>query len=138
MKFFFLHLLLVVKHDYDYAIIQLQILSNQSREFNKFFWASNCCSYKTHGFHKIFAFRENILAFPRDFRILHFPKKNVREMWPKIFAFFRETFRSLETLIFCIISNHIDCISKITNNLFEIGNKMLGMYALQISITYCL
>ena len=28
----------------------------QSREFHKFFWAINCCSYNTHGFHEIFAF----------------------------------------------------------------------------------
>ena len=47
---------------------KLQILRNQSREFHKFFWAINCCSSNTHGFHEIF-------------------------------AFFRETFRSLETLV---------------------------------------
>ena len=29
----------------------------QSTEFHKFFWGINCCSYNTHGFHKIFAFR---------------------------------------------------------------------------------
>ena len=54
----------------------------QSREFHKFFWGINCCSYNTHGFHGIFASREKIC-----------------EMRPKIFAFFLETFRSLETLI---------------------------------------
>ena len=51
-------------------------MSYQSREFQKFFWALNCCSYKTHGFHKIFAFRK---IFPISLRL-------------------RETFRSLETL----------------------------------------
>ena len=45
----------------------------------------NCCSYKNHGFHKIFAFS----------------RKNAKfcEMLQKNFVFFHETFRSLKTLL---------------------------------------
>ena len=58
-------------------------MSYQSREFHKFFRAINCCSFKTHGFHKIFA-------------IFHFTKslRNATEN----FRTFREMFRSLETI----------------------------------------
>ena len=78
----------------------------QSREFHKFFWGTNCCSYNTRGFHEIFAFR--IFAKFSHFAMFSFnffSRKNaefgekVCEMRPKIFAFFRETFRSLETLL---------------------------------------
>ena len=63
-------------------IIKLQILSYQS----SFFWEINCCSYRTHGFHKIFTFREDIFAFSRNFRI---SRK----------YFFGEKFSSLVTLL---------------------------------------
>jgi len=74
-----------MKRKFLYDIIELWILSYQSREFNKFFWAINCCSYKTHGFHKIFA-SENISAFLRNFGISHFHKNKFREI---IFTKFR-------------------------------------------------
>ena len=75
-----------------------------SREFHKFFGAINYCIYKTHGYHKTFAFRKNNFAFSPNFCIMHFrfiffAKKNC-DMRPKILPFFRETFRSLETLPF--------------------------------------
>ena len=77
-------------------------MSYQSREFHKFFWAINCCSYKTHGFHKIFAFsrnfhifafHENIFTFCIFVKFSHFALsqkyfRNIffREMRPKIFG----------------------------------------------------
>ena len=76
-----------MKRKFLYDIIELWILSYQSREFNKFFWAINCCSYKTHGFHKIFA-SENISAFLRNFGISHFHKKNSMKLFSRNFASF--------------------------------------------------
>ena len=60
-----------------------------SREFHKFFWAFNCCCYKTHGFHKISTFRENNFAFSRNvrithFRLNHFSEKNMKISWKKL------------------------------------------------------
>ena len=57
----------------------------------------NCCSYKIHSFHKVFAFREKYYC---EFRFIYFREisQKIWKMRPKIFAFFRETFRSLETL----------------------------------------
>ena len=82
-------------------LLKLQILSYQNIEFHKFFWAINCFSYKTHGFHKLFEFSQNFALF-----LFHlFLSKNAKfcekicEMWPKIFAFFRETFCLLKTLV---------------------------------------
>ena len=46
----------------------------QSREFHKFFWAINCCSYKTRGFHKISEFSHFAKIFSQNFCILHFRK----------------------------------------------------------------
>ena len=51
--------------------------SYQSKEFQKFFWAINCCSYKIHGFHKILAFSRNFRISRKYFRIPHFREKNV-------------------------------------------------------------
>ena len=102
-------------------IIKLQILRYQSREFHKFFLGINCCSYNTHGFHEIFAFRifakfshfafrENIFAkfshfreISLCFRFIFFGKKceisqkSLQKANENLW-FFRETFRSLETL----------------------------------------
>ena len=77
--------ILFIKHLYYVKEEKLfQILSYQSREFDKFVWAINCCSYKTNGFHKTFAFGKNIFtfiifakifshfSFSRNFRISHF------------------------------------------------------------------
>ena len=78
----------------------------QSREFHKFFSGINCCSYNTHGFHVIFAFRNLREKFSREISLNLFSRKNAKfrenvcEMGTKIFAFFRETFRSLELLYF--------------------------------------
>ena len=38
-------------------------------QFHNFYWAINCCTYKTHGFHKIFAFCEYFFVFSRNFHI---------------------------------------------------------------------
>ena len=62
-------------------------MSYQSKEFHKFFWAINCCTNKT----------QNYLISRKYFGIFAFREK-VCEMRPKIYAFFHETFRSLETL----------------------------------------
>ena len=70
-----------------YDIIKLQILSYYSTEFHKFFCAINCCSYKTH--FRIFA--------KKSFWFIYFREK-VWPVWTKLFEFFRETFRSLDTL----------------------------------------
>ena len=83
---------------------KLQILSYQSREFHKFFWAINCCNSETHGFHKIFAkyflishFREILLSFC----LIYF-----REILQK---FFRNA-----TEFFCIFSRNVSFAGKIT------------------------
>ncbi len=47
-------------------------MSYQSLEFHKFFWAINCCSYITNGFHKIFTFSR--FAFSLHF----FSRKSLR------------------------------------------------------------
>ena len=70
----------------------------QSREFHKFFWAINCCSCNTYGFHEIFAFRifakfSHFAKFRFVFASFIFAKKakfreKVCEMRTKIFAFF--------------------------------------------------
>ena len=86
-----------IKVKEEKLFIRLQILSYQRREFHTFFFGINCCSYKTHGFHKVYSFREISLFL--------FSRKNVKfrekfcEMRPKIFAFYREMFHSLETLV---------------------------------------
>ena len=59
----------------DYDIIKLLMLNFRSRESTSFFSAINCCSYKI-------CFREIYFC----------------EIRTNIFAFFRESFRSLETL----------------------------------------
>ena len=64
---------------------KLQILSYHSRTFLKFFWAINCCSYKTHGFQKKFAFRENIFALRilRTYISLHLFSRNFAKKFAK-------------------------------------------------------
>ena len=60
--------------------------SNIEVSEQRFFWAINCCSYNTHGFHEIFAFRI------KNFRQILFSKisldlfSKICEMWTKIFA----------------------------------------------------
>ena len=76
---FIKHLLKWRKRNYLCDIMKLQILSSQSKEF---FCAINCCSYNTYDFHKKFSSKI-------------FSRKNFRI----VFAFFRETFRSLQTLV---------------------------------------
>ena len=60
-------------------------MSYQSRKFLKFFWAINCCSYKTHGFKKKFAFRENIFALRilRTYISLHLFSRNFAKKFAK-------------------------------------------------------
>ena len=106
-KFRFIHSLIVMVER------MYQILRYQSREFHKFFWVIYCCSYNTHGFTKfshfakIFSRNFHISHFSRNFALFSlylFSRKNAKlrdkicEMRTKIFAFFCETFRSLETL----------------------------------------
>ena len=60
---------------------------DQSEQFHKFFWPINCCS------HKLMVFTEfSHLAFSRE-------KNFTKFIFAKKFRIFRETFRSLETLI---------------------------------------
>ena len=70
-------------------------MSYQSRKLYKFFEATNCRSYNTHGFHKILAFCENIFAFLLNFRIL---RKNA-----KIFGRIKQTFFAKFRFVFAYL-----------------------------------
>ena len=87
-------------------------MSNQSREFYKFFWAIIIAAAIKH-FREIFAFRYNIFIFRSfarkkfaKFRFIYYREKmwnfakTVCKMRPKILAFFCEKFLLLETLTF--------------------------------------
>ena len=68
------------------------------------FRAIHCCSYKTHGSHIFSHISQKNRKISLRFRFIYFRKKlrnfakKVCEMRPKIFAFFRKTFSSLETI----------------------------------------
>ena len=72
-----------MKRNYLYDIIKLEILIYQNREI----YSSS---------EQLIVAAIKLMVFTK-FRLIYFREK-VCDMRPKIFAFFRETFRSLETI----------------------------------------
>ena len=126
----------------DEHIIQLQILSFESREFHKFFCAINCCGYKTHGLLKIFAFRQTFCIYCKTFLQYYFGILQSRNFH---FSYFRKKYKiswkSLQNVSFAgnPTPKRVDlsCNPRITASLCILQGKQ-GMYRINQNFIFSL